>query len=496
MFDLARWRAGLTPDRDAVYFNGHWYTYADLERRATQLAGHLANHGIKKGDRVGILAFNHLCHLDLILAAPKLGFIYTPFNFRLSPAEQAEIVDYLKPGFLFHDHRHAEAAARFPCPRQPLDGYNDWLGTAPKPPLPPPLSPEDTHMLLQTGGSTGTAKGARIPYRQVMFNALNTIPAWGLRDTDCAIQATPAFHAAVNVLSTPLLYAGGRVIWMPVFDPNQYLTLSVDQQATLWFMVPTMYQMLAEHPDFEYTNHEHVRWAISGGAACPEPVRKAFAAAGIPLRQGYGLTEAGVNCFAIDVDAAVKRPDSVGKPLLTLQAAVRRPDGSRCAPNETGELTLRGAQVFSGYFERPQETEEVLRDGWLWTGDLASVDEDGFFYIRGRRKDMYVSGGENVYPKEVEDALYELDGIVECAVVGIPDPQWGETGLAAIVLAPGKTWDRDRLTRELKMRLAGYKVPREFVFMNELPKNAAGKVMKYRLRKVYENMKNEVSAGA
>lgn len=478
-----------------MYFNGQWFTYADLERRATQLAGHLSQNGIKRGDRVAILAYNHICHVDLMLAAPKLGFVYTPLNFRLSDAEQREIVDYLKPDFVFHDRRHAEQADRMGCPAEALDGYNDWLATAPAVPIPPPLGPDDTHMLLQTGGSTGVVKGACIPYRQVMFNALNTIPAWGIRDTDCAIQATPAFHAAVNVLTLPLLYAGGRVIWMPVFDPNEYLTLSVDQQATLWFMVPTMFQILAEHPDFEYTSHEHVRWAISGGAACPEPVRKAMAEAGISFRQGYGLTEAGVNCFAMSPEDGSKRPDSVGKPLITLQAVVRRPDGSRCASDEIGELTLRGAQVFTGYFERPQETDEVLRDGWLWTGDLASVDKNGFFYLRGRRKDLFISGGENVYPKEIEDALYELDGIAECAVVGIPDSRWGETGLAAIVLSKGGRWDREELIREMRMRVAAYKVPREFIFVDELPRNAAGKVKKFQLRKIYENMMNEVSVG-
>lgn len=496
MLDLARWRASITPRRKAVWFNNHWYTYADLNTRAEQLAGHLAAAGVKKGDRVGIVAYNNLCHLDLILAAPKLGFIYAPMNFRLSAEEQQQIAELLKPAFLFHDRRHQESAEVFDCPKQPLDGYNDWLETAPPPPLPPPLSAEDTYMILQTGGSTGLPKGAMLPYRQVMFNALNTIAAWGISESDCAIQATPAFHAAINVLTLPLLYAGGRVAWMVVFDPNDYLRWSDDLGATLWFMVPTMYQILIDHPDFDYTDHSRVRWAISGGAPCPEPVRKAFDEFKIGFKQGYGLTEAGVNCFAMEVDDAAARPDSVGKPILTLHAVVRHADGSRCAPGEIGELTLFGPQTFSGYFNQPDESAETLREGWVWTGDLAAVDEEGFFSIRGRRKEMFISGGENVYPKEIEDALYELEGIAECAVIGIPDPKWGETGLAAIVLAPGASWPRDELRRELQMRLARYKVPQEMIFVKELPKSAAGKVVKFRLRQMFEDVRNEVSLSA
>ena len=203
-----------------------------------------------------------------------------------------------------------------------------------------------------------------------------------------------------------------------------------------------------------------------------------------------------MNCFAMEVEDAAERPDSVGKGMLTLQAVIRRPDGSRCAPDEIGELTLRGAQTFTGYYNKPEETAETLRDGWVWTGDLATYDDQGYYYIRGRRKEMYISGGENVYPKEVEDALYELDGIVECAVVGVPDPHWGETGLAAIVTQPGYELDRDTLRKELQMRLARYKVPREIMFVEELPKGAAGKILKFRVRQMYEDIQNEVSVGA
>ncbi len=199
------------------------------------------------------------------------------------------------------------------------------------------------------------------------------------------------------------------------------------------------------------------------------------------FKQGYGLSEAGVNCFSITLDQAEQRPQSVGKPVLHARAAVRRPDGSRCEAGEVGELTLAGPHVFSGYFERPEETAETLKDGWLWTGDLAVVDEDGFFTIVGRRKEMFVSGGENVYPSEVEAAIYDHPAVAECAVLGVPDPRWGEVGLAAVRLHPGTTLGEDELRSYLKERLANYKVPKSIRIVSELPKSAAGKILKTRL---------------
>src|SRR5690606_4474066 len=230
--------------------------------------------------------------------------------------------------------------------------------------------------------------------------------------------------------------------------------------------------------DFAATDLTRIRWAISGGASCPQPVRAAFATRGVGFRQGYGLTEAGVNCFSITTEQAAKRPGSVGKPILHAQAVVRGPDGAPCQPGETGELTLAGEHVFAGYFERPQATAEVLRDGWLWTGDLARVDEEGYFTIVGRRKEMFVSGGENVFPIEVESAIYDHPGVAECAVIGVHDERWGEVGLAVIVLRHGATVTEADIRTHLRKSVANYKVPKYVRFTDDLPKSAAGKVLK------------------
>ncbi|SFF62101.1 fatty-acyl-CoA synthase [Fontimonas thermophila] len=485
--DIAAARARLTPQRPALQFRGRWYCYAELDHRAQKLAVRLHAAGVRRGDRVAIMATNHIAHVDLLLAAPRLGYIATPFNTRLSADEQTRLARYVEPVLMLHDHACASLAAATGVPLRALDDYEDWLATAEDRALPDAgIGGEDPAMLLFTGGSTGLPKGALIPHRQLFYNAVNTCFSWGVGEHDCAIQATPAFHAAFNVLTTPLLHAGGRVILQEGFEAGEYLRLVERERVTLMFLVPTMFQMLAEHADFATTDFSSVRWTISGGAPCPEPVQQAFRARGVRFKQGYGMTEAGVNCFAIDVEEAQRRPDSVGKPVLHAQAVIRAADGQPVARGEIGELTLAGPHLMLGYFRRPEETAQTLRDGWLWTGDLAREDADGFFYIVGRRKDMYISGGENVYPAEVEAALAQCAGVAECAVVGVPDSRWGEVGLAAVRLAPGVQMDAQTLRAALKQRLAGYKVPKHVLFLESLPKSGAGKILKSEIRRLFE----------
>ena len=495
--DLAAWRAGLTPERPAVHWRGRWYTYAELDQRARALAARLQAEGVRRGDRVAILALNHLAHVDLVLAAPKLGFIFAPLNYRLSAAEQKDIAAALEPALLLHDRANLDKAEATGCRCLPLERYADWLAkpaAAAAPPV-PALGGEDIHMILLTGGSTGLPKGAQIPYRQVFYNAVNTALAWGLSGDDCAIQATPAFHAALNVLTTPLLWLGGRVIWLENFEPGEYLERAAAHGATVLFMVPTMFQMLTEHADFAGADLTRARFAITGGAPCPPTLRGLFATRGVRFKQGYGMTECGVNCFAISLDEAERHPDSVGRPMPMLDAVVRREDGAAVATGEVGELTLAGPLVCAGYFRRPGDTAAALRDGWLWTGDLARQDEHGLFYICGRRKEMYISGGENVYPAEIEAALAQCRGVAECAVLGIPHPRWGETGLAAVVARAGAKLSADNLRTELKSRLASYKLPSEFMFLDALPKTGSGKIAKPELRKQFERSQPAPASG-
>lgn len=470
--------------RPAVYWRGRWLSYRDLRRRAGQLAARLHEWGVRKHDRVSILALNHIAHVDLMLAASQLGFFYTPLNYRLADAEQRALCDYVTPSLVFHDSVHADQAAQTGRPLFALDGYEDWLADAPSPPAAAVLGDDDIHMLLFTGGSTGVPKAAMIPYRQILQNARATAQGWGLTAEHGAIQATPCFHAALNVFTTPLLHLGGRVVLLENFEPESYLATTEQLGMTHWFLVPTMYQMLAAHPRFASARVSSVQWAISGGAPCPAPVRAAFATRGIRFKQGYGMTEAGVNCFEMTLDEVEAHPDAVGRPLPGLQAVIRAPDGRPVARGTVGELTLAGPQVCAGYYRREKETAESIRDGWLWTGDLARENEQGLFAIAGRRKEMFISGGENVFPVEIETVLYQLEGIVEAAVCGIPHPRWGEVGVAAVATKPGATWNAETLKRELKQRLAGYKVPQRYLLLSSLPKTGAGKINKPELQRL------------
>lgn len=485
--NLLERQAEYHPDRPAVYWRERWISYGDLYARARRAAGVLAGLGVKPGDRVGLLASNHLVYLDLLFAAPMLGFILTPYNHRLNPTELRGLVDYTRPEVLFYGPEFSEAAREMDVEALPLEALQSEPSTGFTEHRP---GTEDVALLLFTGGTTGVPKAAMISHRQLLINAFNTGFAWGITREDRCIVATPMFHAALNALTVPLLYLGASVIVQERFDPGEYLEWVEAHRPTLAFMVPTMFQMLSAHPRFEGTDFSGVRWAISGGAPCPAPVREAFRTVGVRFKQGYGLTEAGVNCFHMELAEAERCPESVGRPMPHLWARVSSGEDAEARAGEVGELCLSGPVLMEGYWELDRESAEVLRPGpdgrtWLHTGDRAYRDEAGRYFIVGRTKDMFISGGENVYPAEVERALYDHPAVAECAVVGIPDPTWGEVGLAAVVPKPGAKTTEEELKSSVRERLARYKVPRRWVFPDELPKSGAGKILKRALVERY-----------
>jgi len=487
-FDLAAWGAELTPDRPAVWFNGRWYTYRDLNERATRLANTLAVTGVGFGARIGILSTSDLAHFDLLFAAPKLGFIFVPFNVHETAEGLREQARVVRPDLVFCEARYADLAAQaFDCPRIALAQYRAWLVNSSRQHMPvSELSPESIQMILFTSGHTGRAKAVMIPYRQTLANAQCTAMSWDLGPEDCVVHAVPCFHAGINVLATPLLTLGGRVVLTSAFDPGEYLDLVQGLEATVMFLTPTMYQRLIESPAFAGAHLGGLRWAVSTGGACPAAVSRAMAGRGVAFRQGYGMTEAGPNCYSIPLDEAAEHPDSVGYPMPHLQIEIRRPDGAICAVNEVGELTIAGEGLCAGYLGRDDDWSGVCRDGWFRTGDLAEQDTEGRHFIRGRHRDAYVSGGQSVYPAEVEAAMIQCPGVADCAVLSIPDARWGETGLAAIVMKTGVTGRADLLRAELHRHLAAHKVPSVILFVDMLPRTGAGKVDRIALRAMLE----------
>jgi fatty-acyl-CoA synthase len=311
----------------------------------------------------------------------------------------------------------------------------------------------------------------------MMWNSVNTVVSWGVGAEDSAPLQLPLFHiGGPNIFMLPLVHVGGRTILCQGFDVDQTFDLVESGGITHLVGVPTMYLLMQQHPRWESTDFSRLRLVISGGAPCPLPVMERFWERGIDFKTGYGLTEAAGNNFWLPREQVLRKPGSVGFPLFHIDMRISAPDGGECGADEVGELLIRGPHVFAGYWRQPEATAQVLRDGWLHTGDLARRDAEGFYSIVGRLKEMFISGGENVYPAEVEGALHAHPAVAEAAVVAVPDATWGEVGRAVVVLERGCAPAHGELLDFLGERLARYKVPRSITFVDALPKTAIGKV--------------------
>ena len=476
------------------------FTYRQMNARANRLARFLRDEaGIGRGDRVGVLAPNGVEVLDALFACAKLGAIFVPFNWRSSARELVEAVRLTEPkALLFADDFRAaaaEIAAAGTSVRtwihaggEGIEGSVDHRAIETAPPAAPisneAVGEDDILCLLFTGGTTGLPKAARLSYRMVAWNTLNTI-VHELARGDVTITHTPMFHTGgLFVHTVPLLTLGGTVVLLRKWTAESMLGLIEQEKVTVLFCVPTQFQRMMAEPTFETTSLRSLRFLISGGAPLPTQVIDAYREAhGVLFKQGFGMTEFGPNAFVFPPEYAKIKAGSIGKPSFFVDARIAGEDGRALPPGEIGELWLKGSMAFSGYHCNEEATREALDpDGWLHTGDLARADEDGFFFIAGRKKDMFISGGENVYPVEVERALHEHPAVAQCAVVGVPDADWGEVGKAVVVLKPGTTASERELLDHCRARLARYKVPKIVVFASELPLSAAGKILKRELR--------------
>lgn len=490
-------RAQLSPHRVGLVdvATGDRLTYRELDLRSRALATALAEqYGVRQGDRVAALAANCPEYLDALFACALLGAILVPLNWRLTVRELAAVVNDCEPRLLLHDAQYresAEAVADATTSTRPIllameafPGADHGLAARAVPFE--SANGEEIALILYTSGTTGMPKGAMLSHRMLTWNAVNTQISWGLRPTDSAPIFAPFFHAGgLNVLATPLYHLGGTNVLLRDTSPAAVLGVVARERCTVVFAVPTVFQMLMEQPEFAAADLSSVRFCVTGGSPCPLPIIHRYAARGVEFRQGYGLTEVGVNCFSLAPEDALRKAGSVGLPVFHSRARLVDGEERELAPGAVGELVLAGPHVCSGYWRRPEATAEAARDGWWHTGDLARQDAEGYYYIVGRKKDMYISGGENVYPAEIEGVLASHPDIAEVAVIGEPDARWGEVGLAVVVPRHRAILMPADVLSFCDGKLARYKCPKRVVFADALPRNAMGKVVKADLRARY-----------
>ena len=510
--DILGERARLSPDAVALIDvpTRRHFTYAELNRRALQCAGVWTDVcSLRPGDRVCILSENRVEYVDAFWAAGKSGIILAPLGTRSTAHELHQILADCGPCCLMYSARYEKLAQEL---KQLLVFEHlislDADDSAPKAlsyakaidrvrpdPLPTRVQPEDIFCLLYTSGTTGRSKGVMIPHRQIAWNAYNTVVSWQLRQTDRVQVYTPMYHAGgLTVFMTPLFAIGGSIVLHDGFDTAEVLQALRDYECTILFGVPTIFKMLLDSPEFASLDFSHLRWCASGGAPLPLQLLRAYQERGLIFRQGYGLTEVGVNCFAMSDEDSLRKPGSIGKPMMFTEAKLVDPESNQVATNEVGELCLRGPHVCRGYWNNPAATAEVLdAEGWFHTGDLARCDEDGFFYIAGRSKDMIISGGVNIYPAEIEKELLEHPAIAEVSVMGTTDEKWGEVPVAFVALKSGASTSDLELIEFLRPRINKIKLPRQVNFVEALPRNAYGKVLKLELQNRRRSLKSDVA---
>lgn len=516
-----------SPDKLAIIDAGKTpelrLTFREWNRRANRLANWLADGaGIRYRDRVAILAQDGVEHLDLFHACAKLGAIHTALNWRLHWREQAGVLLNTTPKVLVYSDKFKGAVAEITAALAGtpaaigclvhLDGegmpgsleYNALLAGSPDTPAAyDRLEAEDIACLLFTGGTTGLPKGAQISHRQVCWNVLNTV-VHDVQHADVYLNVFPLFHTGglFTYLSSQVVF-GNTTILVRQFDPAQVLLLIERERVTIFAGVPTQYQMLAQAPNWESADLSSLRFCTSGGAPLPVALVERYTREkGIRFKQGFGMTEYGPGLFALPPEDAIRKAGSIGRPNFFVDVRVMDEQNRPLGPRQPGELVLKGPSGCSGYWNDPAASAAVLdAEGWFHTGDIVEYDEEWYFYVRDRKKDMFISGGENVYPVEIEQVMYRHPAVLMCAVIGLPDPKWGEVGKACVVLRPGEPAGQSageaagNAAREaaieaelfdlLRQHLAPYKIPKSITFLHALPLSGMGKILKRELRELY-----------
>jgi len=489
-------RARLTPFRDAITFEGETWTYQYLASRIDRFAGALAAGGVGAGDRVGYIGLNHPNFFVAMFACARLGAIFVPINFRLIGPELTFIVEDSGCTVMIADDMHRPvidsvradvSIERYIGAESGGDGWEEMnlLVDSGKPIVEAAkVATDDVAMIMYTSGTTGTPKGAMLTHGNICWNNINALHAIDLGSKEVALVVAPVFHiGGLNVTTILTWQKGGEVVLHRSFDPGATLAAIQKHRVTNMFGVPAMFNFMSQHPNFEDTDLTSLGVVVVGGAPVPEPLTRLYLTKGVPFAQGYGLTETAPMASFLLPEYALDKVGSAGFAPLYTELAVLDDDGAPVPTGERGEICVKGPSVMKGYWNRPDATAEAIdSNGWFHSGDIGYLDAEGFMYVVDRLKDMVISGGENVYPAEVESALFHHPCIADVAVIGLPDERWGEAVTAVVVCSEGENLALEDLREWGGEHLARYKLPTRLHLIDELPRTSSGKVLKFELR--------------
>jgi fatty-acyl-CoA synthase len=472
--DLSHWierHARFSPRAIAVRFEGSDTSYAELANRIRRAAAVLASRGVRRGDAVAFLGLNHPCALVLLFACARLGAMFVPLNWRLAPPEIARVLADCPPRVLFVEPAFANAVPG----GLRIEALEENAGAAP-----PLLGSEEMPVLLcYTSGSTGAPKGVVLSQRALAWNAVNSTHMHDLTSGDRVLTTLPLFHVGgLNILTTPALHAGASIVLHPRFDPQATLDTIERERITLTVLVPAQLTAMMELPAWKKADLSSLRMITTGSTIVPGAFVRKVSACGVPVVQVYGSTETCPIAAYVRAPDALRKAGSAGAAALHCELRVVGEDGSSLPPGRDGEILVHGPNIASSYWHAPAETARAFAGGWYHSGDVGHLDEEGHLHVVARMKDLIISGGENIYPAEVESVLLESPAVEEACVVGRPDKRWGEVVAAAIVLKSGCRMTETEALALFQGRIARYKHPREVRFLERLPRSPLGKVQR------------------
>jgi fatty-acyl-CoA synthase len=493
---IAKW-SGYTPEKVAVtsYDTNENYTYSDLDTYANRLIAKFTKIGLEEGDRVAVLAEHGLEYIVLFAACQRMGVILVPLNYRFSVNELQKLLQDCTPSLFIYNKNHTEKVQDLSLGNTPVLLMNDVKYFYQNPNLEISrkehnIKEDNPLFIFYTSGTTGTPKGVIYTNKMLFWNSLNTSMQLGITFRDSTLNTLPPYHTSGwNVFVTPLLHKGAHIGMLEKFDAEKVLSLLELNKTTLFMALPTMLLMMQKSETFKKVNLQKLRYIISGGEKVgAELVSYWKEEKNIYIRPGYGLTEAGPSITSLHHKMAQLKPNSIGKPNFYLETKIVDKKGKEVKTNEIGELCIKGEIVTPGYWNNSVKTNNSIKKGWLFTGDFVSVDEDGYLYMKGRKDDMYISGGENIYPQEIETHLESLKGVKKAVVLSVKDEKWGETGIA-FVTAFTKELTTEDVRIYLKETLVKYKHPKYIFFLDEIPLTSVGKVSRKKLLQYFNSIK-------